>query len=137
MREKIRERLAGDRPGYRRLVGRGDYHGPHFGGGAVAMLEEDLSTAGLGIGAAAAGMGPAAMGGMPADFAASAPMAAAQLLPETPYSTLQVLSLAACVVLLAVGGMMICDLVRSMGSWNGPYAINSSLMDVVLSFFEK
>jgi hypothetical protein len=105
------------------------------GGGAVAMLEEDLSTAGLGIGAAAAGLGPAGMGGMPSDLGAAAPVSV-MALPESPYSTLQVLSLAGCVLLLAVGGMMICDLVRSMGSWDGPYQINSSLMDIVLRFFE-
>ncbi len=106
------------------------------GGGAVAMLEEDLSTAGLGIGAAAAaGLGPAAMGGLPSDLTAATP-ASVLALPEVPYSTLQVLSLAVCVLLLAFGGMMICDLVRSMGSWDGPYQINSSLMDIVLRFFE-
>jgi hypothetical protein len=106
-------------------------------GGAVAMLEEDLSTAGLGMGAAAdAGMGPAGMGGMPSDLTAAVPMIAPAL-PEAPYSVLQVLSLALCVFLLAVGGMMICDLVRSMGSWDGPYQINSSLMDTVLSFIER
>jgi hypothetical protein len=106
------------------------------GGGAVAMLEEDLSTAGLGLGgaAAAAGLGPSGMGGLPSDLTAATP-AGVLALPEAPYSALQVLSLAACVVLLAVGGMMICDLVRSMGSWDGPYQFNSSLMDIVLRFF--
>jgi hypothetical protein len=54
-------------------------------------------------------------------------------LPETPYSAFQVLGLALCVVLLAVGGMMVCDLVRSMGSWDGPYQVNSSLMEMVLN----
>jgi hypothetical protein len=107
------------------------------GRGAVAMLEEDLSTAGLGMGgaAAAAGLGPPGMGGLPSDLSAAAP-ASVMALPEAPYSALQVLSLAACVLLLAVGGMMICDLVRSMGSWDGPYQVNSSLMDIVLRIFE-
>ena len=33
-------------------------------------------------------------------------------------------------------GMSMFDLLRNMWSWGGPYGVNSSLMDMVLSWFE-
>jgi hypothetical protein len=32
---------------------------------------------------------------------------------------------------------MLFDLMRNMWSWNGAYAVNSSLMDMILSWFEN
>lgn len=54
---------------------------------------------------------------------------------ETPYSALVVVSMGLCVVMLFLGGMMMCDLMRNMWSWDQPYAVNSKIMDTVLSMF--
>jgi hypothetical protein len=43
-----------------------------------------------------------------------------------------ILSLTLCVLLLAVGGMMMVDLMRNMWSWNETYSVNSALMDGIL-----
>ena len=48
---------------------------------------------------------------------------------EAPYSGANVAILAVCAVLLLLCGMMTFDLMRNMWSWDGPYAINSSIMD--------
>lgn len=99
-------------------------------GSMAAMLEEDLSTQpagemGLGapLDAAAPGMAPLGQ----ADMA----------LPEAPYSIWNVLSLALCAIFLVLSGMFMYDLMRNMWSWNGPFDVNSSMMDTVLSWFEK
>jgi hypothetical protein len=99
----------------------------------AAFLEEDLGE-GLGGTAAleAAGAAPGA-----ARMAAAAPAAAAAYAPEAAYSGWNVASLVLCAVLLMFSGMFMYDLVRNMWSWNGPYSVNSSLMDMVLSWFEK
>ncbi len=69
-----------------------------------------------------------------APAAAGAPAAAAA--PEAPFSGWNVLGLSLCSVLLLLVGMFMFDLLRNMWSWNGTYAVNSSLMDMVLSWFE-
>ncbi len=33
-------------------------------------------------------------------------------------------------------GMFMIDLMQNMWSWNGNYSVNSSLMDMILSWFE-
>lgn len=89
-----------------------------------------VSGVGLGDGFASAGSGAVVAGGpleVPVEVG----------LPETPYSILNVLSLAACVLVLILCGIMVFDVVRNMWSWNGAYAVNSSLMDYVLGMFEK
>ncbi len=103
-------------------------------GGGGGLLEDDLGE-GFGGGAAlgaealsaapARGMAPAAAGG---------PMMAAA--PEAPFSLWNVLSLALCSVLLLMCGMFTFDLLRNMWSWNEAYSVNSSMMDMVLSWFE-
>ena len=48
---------------------------------------------------------------------------------EAPYTGANVAILAVCAVLLMLCGMMTFDLMRNMWSWDGPYTINSSIMD--------
>ena len=57
------------------------------------------------------------------------------VLPETPYSGLQVTALTLCLVLLILCGWMSYDLLRNMWGWNGAYAVNSKLMDMIVSMF--
>ena len=40
-----------------------------------------------------------------------------------------------CVIFLVLSGVMAFDLVRNMWSWDGAYCLNSSLMDMILSWF--
>jgi hypothetical protein len=98
----------------------------------VGLLEEDLGE-GLGGAAAlesagAAAAGRPAAGGMPAG-------AGAYAAPEPTWSGWNVASLVLCAVLLMFCGMFMYDLLRNMWSWNGPYPVNSSLMDMILSWF--
>ncbi|MEN6494233.1 MAG: hypothetical protein ABFD16_08075, partial [Thermoguttaceae bacterium] len=109
------------------------------GGGMAAMLDEDFSAAPMGSGIGQLGaspLGPTApvAGPVGGPVPMLDPALAAQMaLPETPYSVLQVVGLAACTLLLMFGGMMAYDLLRNMWSWNAPYTVNSSLMDWILS----
>jgi excisionase family DNA binding protein len=110
------------------------------GSRSAPMLDEDLSPAagmGMGGGAPAMGVMPGAaptLGGVPTIMSSPDPsmMGGGMVLPETPYSVWNVLSLALCVILLSVGGMMTYDLARNMWSWEGTYDVSSSLMDWVL-----
>jgi excisionase family DNA binding protein len=92
-----------------------------------ALLEEDVS-AGAGplggpmMGAAA----PALAGGV----VMSGPVAA-----ETPYPVWVVVMMFFCVLFMALCGMMMYDLVRNMWSWNQPYTVNSSIMDLIMGMF--
>lgn len=56
---------------------------------------------------------------------------------EAPWGTLWTTMLIVCTVLLAICGMMCFDLVRNMWSWNGPFSLNSFLMDSILSALPK
>lgn len=90
------------------------------------------------------GMGPApAMGAVPA-VPLGAPIGQPALtpvgyptatLPEAPYSTGVIVMLAVAVVLLIFPGIMTYDLLRNMWSWNQPYTVNSSLMDLITGLF--
>ncbi len=71
---------------------------------------------------------------LPESVAAVRPAA---LLPEAPYTGLQIAALVGCVLMLMLCGMVIYDLTRNMWSWNGSFSVNSSLMDALLSLFEK
>ncbi len=51
---------------------------------------------------------------------------------EAPYSTLNIVSLVFCSILLLIVGFMMIDLMRNLGTWNGPASLNKTLMDVVL-----
>lgn len=107
-------------------------------GGMAAMLDEDISSQpalDLGMSApmpGAPGLAPQVGGlsdGMPVMQAASSAF-------ESPYSGWQITGLAFCTVFLMLCGMMMYDNLRNMWSWDGAYAINSSLMDLVVGLFE-
>jgi hypothetical protein len=110
-------------------------------GGRVAgagLLEPDSGDFGGGF--AAAEGGPAlglAPGGMPLSPRAAAAMMEAPEVIEAPFSVFTVMLLLLCVLVLVVAGMMSYDLLRNMWSWDGAYSVNSSLMDAILSTFEK
>jgi hypothetical protein len=46
------------------------------------------------------------------------------------------MSLVLCAVLLLFCGMFAFDLMRNMWSWDAPYSVNSSMMEMILSWFE-
>jgi len=106
-------------------------------GTMAAMLDEDLSgQPAMDMGAPMVGGG--LLAGQPAGLTDGVPlMQPSMMLPETPYTGLQIAGLAVCSVLLMVCGMMMYDLLRNMWSWDGAYTINSSLMDGILNIFEK
>jgi excisionase family DNA binding protein len=83
------------------------------GFGDAAMIGEDFGAVGLAPGAAPVGAATAA---------------------EMPFSIWNVLSLAGCIVLLGLCGMMTFDLLRSMWAWDGVSSINSSLLEVLNPF---
>ena len=88
------------------------------------------------VGSGDAGGSP--LGGQQAAFSEGArltqPVAS---LPEAPYSVWNILSLSVCALLLAVTGMMMFDLMRNMWSWDAAYSVNSSIMDMILGWFES
>jgi len=102
--------------------------------GAAAMLDEDF-----------AGVGPIGLG--PAVPAAGSPLGAqpvyeggpaavpSMVLPEAPYSGLQVTALSVCFLLLIFCGWMSYDLLRNMWGWNGAYTVNSKLMQMIVNLF--
>jgi len=61
----------------------------------------------------------------------------APALPEAPYTIWNVLSLALCVMILAVTGMMMFDMIRNIWSWDSETVLSSPIMDGILSLFEK
>lgn len=95
-----------------------DYGG---GGGGVAMLEEDTD----------------GLVGMDVDEprAMMTQSAAAPAGREAPYSIWNVLGLVACVLVLALTGMMQVELMMNIWSWDGTSPATSSIMNFVLSFF--
>ncbi len=105
---------------------------------AAAMLDEDFAGIGApaGLGAAVPAVGsPLGMAPVFSDHGAVAVGAASMVLPETPYSGLQVTSLVFCTILLILCGWMGYDLLRNMWSWNGAYTVSSSLMDFLAGLF--
>lgn len=62
-------------------------------------------------------------------------VAAAPPAREAAYSIPVVLSLGCCVLVLSVTAMMMFEMVRVMWSWDEPYAVNSKLMDAIVSLF--
>ena len=108
-----------------------------MGGGMAPMLDEDAAAVDVGMGAAVpleVADGAAAGFGGPQPAGAALPAGAAAL-PEAPYGKLATAGLIACVLLLTLSGIMAVDLVRNMWSWNAPYQVNSSLMDLILGLF--
>jgi hypothetical protein len=108
-------------------------------GGGAALLEEE----GAGFGAESLGddFGEAApegvgLGAPPEPMTVGAPapmmMMAPSQVQEAPFSGFFVAVLFMGVITLTLTGMMMYDLVRNMWSWDGPYAVNSSLMDAII-----
>ncbi len=83
------------------------------------------------LGMAGAAAGAAAMAG-----AAGAMPTYAAGPPEASYSIWNVLGLLACFTVMCLTGMMMFELVRSMWSWNQPYALNGQLLDQVAPMFD-
>lgn len=112
--------------------------GGSSGATMAAMLDEDLTaqpSLDMGLGALMAG-GPL-LGPQPGSLGESVPaMQPAAALPEAPYSRLQIAGLSVCAVLLMICGMMMYDNLRNMWSWEGPYGVNSWLMDTIVGLFE-
>ncbi len=120
----------------------GDEEAAAMGGGAgaamAAMLDEDLATQpGMDMGIGAPMAGAPLLGLPPGGLPESAPMMPpAATVSETPYTGWQITGLAICAVLLLLCGMMMYDHMRNMWSWEGPYPVNSSLMDLIVGLFE-
>ncbi|MGQ9505325.1 MAG: helix-turn-helix domain-containing protein [Thermogutta sp.] len=98
----------------------------------------------LGVGPMAPGVVPGAAAPGLGAFVRPAPgvtpvMEPSTALPmgEAPWGTLWNTMLIVCAVLLALCGMMCFDLVRNMWSWNGPFSLNSTIMDAILSVLPK
>ncbi len=115
-------------------------------GGGVAMFEEEPAAGGglleddlgEGFGAAAAfeSAEGAALGAGMAAAGAPAGAGAAAMMPDVPFTGWNVMSLVLCAVLLLFCGMFAFDLMRNMWSWDAPYSVNSSMMEMILSWFE-
>ena len=101
----------------------------------AAMLDEDFTPdedVDLGVATMEPGRAVTAPTAAPQQLVEGAPIGQyAAALPEAPYSIWNVVSLAGCVILLMLTGMMLFDLLRNMWSWSGPYNVNSSLMDMI------
>jgi excisionase family DNA binding protein len=105
------------------------------GGGAAAMLDEDLGVeAAPGFGMPA---GDGALGG-PGGLMAGAPMMqSVAALPEAPYTVWNVLGLILCSLLLVVAGVMIVDLVAHQSGYDSTHWVGSPMLDTILGWFEK
>ncbi len=68
------------------------------------------------------------------DVSPMAPLA--RVAAPADYTILNVLALGMIVTLLGITGLFTMDLVRNMWSWQGEYAINSPIMDFILSPFQ-
>ncbi len=75
------------------------------------------------------GLAPAAVATPAALGASGQPQA------EVQFGVGVVCFLSTCVVLLALCGIMVFDIIRNMWSWNEPYALNSTLIDGLTGLF--
>jgi len=111
------------------------------GPGMAAMLDEEAgpdAAMGMAPGIPPGAMAPAAMAPEAMAMAPVGAMAPADqvALPEAPFGALWVLLMGLLVIpLLILCGIMAHDLIRNMWSWNGPYEVNSSIMDTILGLF--
>jgi len=93
-------------------------------GDDAVVLEEDP---GVGEDAEAASMaGAAPLGGAPSIGAVG---------PEQQYTVWNVVGLSFVTLMLAITGMMLMDVIRSMWSWNEAYTVNSAIMDTIVGMF--
>lgn len=102
--------------------------------GRAPMLEEEL------VGAPGAGPMITPFGAppitAPGEMAGAAALAAPAL-PEAPYTIWNILSLALCLLILTVTGMMMFDLIRNIWSWDSQTVLSSPIMDGIIGLFEK
>lgn len=63
------------------------------------------------------------------------PQGAVEARPEFPYSVWNVLSLLAIVMVLALTGMLMTDVIRNMWSWDGTYTASTPIMDTMIRMF--
>jgi hypothetical protein len=94
---------------------------------AEPLLEEEV--------ALAAGADMMAAGGAGA-LAGAAPLLQPKQAVEAPYSVWNVLSLMCIILVLAITGMMMVDLLRNMWSWEENFSASSAIMDQIISLFE-
>jgi hypothetical protein len=109
--------------------------GEDFG---AAMLEEEPQAPGMmppvmvapqmGMGGPQMGMAGPQVGMMPGMVVPTV---------EAGYSMPQVLSLMLCILVLGLTGWMLFDVTRNIWSWGEPYAMNSWLMDTILSMLGR
>jgi excisionase family DNA binding protein len=106
------------------------------GGLGVTALEEEEEPSISGM--SSGDLGPS-LGSLPPTTAlAPAPaMAAMTAGSDMNFALWNILLLVPLLVCLILCGIMLFDLMRNMWSWNGAYAVNSSLMDMILSWFEN
>ncbi len=64
-------------------------------------------------------------------------VAAMTAVNDMAFSVWNIMLLVILLICLLYCGIMLFDLMRNMWSWNGAYSVNSSLMDMILSWFEK
>ncbi len=100
--------------------------------GGAGLLEEEPSSA-PSLSDAAVMTAVPTLAPAPGMIAAAAPA-------EAPFSAMNVTFLVACALLLMFCGMLTFDLMRNMWSWDGPYSVNSSIMDSLgntVGWFDK
>lgn len=90
----------------------------------AGIVEEDAGLAGTPEAAAMAGGAP--LGGAPTIGPAAA---------QSNFTAFDVILLFLPVLPLAVTGMMLVDLIRSIWSWNEAYTVNSAIMDTIIGMF--
>jgi excisionase family DNA binding protein len=117
-------------------VGSGDIVGAPAGVSMAAMLDEDLSAQPtLDLGGGPLGASPV-LGAPQGALSEGAPLMTTSMVSEQAFSGWQITGLAVCVFILVLCGMMMFDNLRNMWGWDKPYAVNSWLMDTILSWIE-
>jgi len=96
---------------------------PLLGAQAAPFLEDEAALLAVDAGA---GLGPAPVG------AGMQPLVSQAAVPEVPYTVWNVLGLMFVVLVLALTGMVMFELIQNMWSWNGPHPINSGLIEKIL-----
>ena len=54
---------------------------------------------------------------------------------DAEYTTLNILALGSCVVILLFGTVVMMDMIRNIGAWDESFALNDSLLDSILRTF--
>jgi hypothetical protein len=113
----------------------GSMVGETSGVSMAAMLDEDVSAQQpIDMGMAAPLVGASVLSGQPTTLAEGAALAQSAATLEAPYTGLQIAGLAICSVVMLLCGMMMYDLLRSMWSFEQPFAVTSQLMNTILGW---